>query len=1844
MDVFRLRQSLVDEYKAYIDSFIRIRDEQISSFVTDSLERGVLWPEPLIQLNPSFERGDSVDELVASGVLHPACSDIFRAGKSTDDIGRELLLYRHQSEAIRTARDGHNYVLTTGTGSGKSLSYIVPIVDHVLRRGSGQGVQAIIVYPMNALANSQVGELEKFLTFGLPGGKSPVTFERYTGQERGETRARILAKPPDILLTNYVMLELILTRPEERSSLVQAAQGLQFFVLDELHTYRGRQGSDVALLVRRVRQALAAPNMQCVGTSATLAGAGTHAEQQVDVARVASQLFGTTIAPEHVIGETLRRATPDVDEQSPSFVEQLTAHVSNAQFVPPTSFAEFASDPLSAWIERTFGVEREPGSGRLRRAVPRRIGGHDGAAADLAAATGVSRGRAINAIREWLLAGYACERDPESGRPLFAFRLHQFINRGDTVFATLEHAPERHLTLEAQLTAPGDGERRLLPLAFCRECGEAYFVVRAFKNESGEHTAYFPRDLGDRSKDDESEPGYLHLSVTDPWPIDHDAALDRLPDTWLEDFKGGRRVKSSQRPNLPRPVRVAATGLVDDDAAISHFVRAPFRFCLHCGVTYAANQSSDFGKLSAVGAGGRSTATTILSISAIRHLRQSTDLPERARKLLSFTDNRQDASLQAGHLNDFVEIGILRGALYAAALAAGPDGLAYDVLAERIFDTLRLPTEEFALKPDIKYQALAETEQALRKVIAYRLYRDLRRGWRVTSPNLEQAGLLAIRYLSLDDVAADHEIWCAKHAALASASAATRAAIAKVLLDWMRRELAIRVDALDPQRQEALVQQSDQRLKAPWALDNDEALEYATTVFPRSSSEDDASKSNRYLSPLGGFGRFLRHSNTFGENAGPISVSDTKEIICGLLEGLERAGLVARVLGDSNSPTESCGFQIPASAIRWCAADGTSALHDPIRVPREADSGSRTNSFFVDFYRNVAMHLIGVEAREHTAQVPNEMRQEREDRFRSGKLPILYCSPTMELGVDIAQLNVVNLRNVPPTPANYAQRSGRAGRSGQPAMVVAYCTTGSPHDQYFFKRPEQMVAGAVAAPRLDLANEDLVRAHIHAVWLAEAGLSLGSSLRDILDVDGESPTLEILPGIATAISDRASHARALSHARDVLRSIENELAASDWYTEDWLERVFADINAEFNGACERWRDLFRGALGQIAAQNRVIVNAASSAADRAQAKRLRREAEAQLELLSSTDSLSVSDFYSYRYFASEGFLPGYSFPRLPLSAFIPARQSRGKDEFVSRPRFLAISEFGPRAIIYHEGSRYMIHKVVLPVGEEDVLTRSAKICASCGYLHPMKGEPGLDLCQACKQPLPTEMDNLLPLRNVATKRKDRISSDEEERLRLGYEIVTGVRYAEVHGEPLCRRATVRSDGRDIAGLEYGHAATLWRINLGWKRRANKQIFGFVLDTDRGYWARDEHVEEDAGKDDPMSPRRKRVVPYVEDRRNSLIFEMGETLDKGVAFSLMAALKNAVQVEYQLEDSEIAAEALPSAGSPRYLLFYEAAEGGAGVLRQLIGDPGAFARIARRALDICHFDPETGEDLRRAPNAAEDCSAACYNCLMSYFNQPAHAILNRHRIRPILLDLANASVAAEPAGPAAASSPIRKAGLDDLSLADIVVSWLKMAEELGLRIPATGQIILDGLSATPDFVDHRTQAAIYVDGAAGERSGRDADAAIALEDAGWTVVRFGNESEWRATFERLPSIFGELSASSRKSAPGSPVEGLSPDLDLFPSSWRPIVAALARADGVTVVPGEDVSGPRGVVGSYVLQLLGPGDVFLWVVDASDEHAGAVVETIRGWNRPVFAVSPGAVDEAVRAILRALAETR
>ncbi len=787
----------------------------------------------LVEPHPSLESGGSISELVAQGLLSAECERVFRVKTHKDDPGTApLTLHRHQREAVEVARSGKSYVLTTGTGSGKSLAYIVPIVDSVLRERLGKGgqrtpgVKAIVVYPMNALANSQVYELRKFLEFGYPPGAPPVRFARYTGQEEEDTRKQILADPPDILLTNYVMLELVLTRPDERRHLIRAAQDLRFLVLDELHTYRGRQGADVALLIRRLRDVCASPDLQVIGTSATMASGGTSEEQKSTVAEVASRLFGSEVTPQRVIGETLNRATTQTGMSEAHLRDSIAAALGRTGIA---DYEQLAHNPLAQWIEETFGLDIEHATGRLVRSRPTSV---TTAAAQLAELSGTTPVDASQAIRRTLMLG-SQTKDPLSGRPLFAFRLHQFLSKGDTVYVSLEPESSRYITSTYQQRVPGQPDKSLLPLGFCRECGQDYLVVSRV-NRQGQ-TTFVPRQDADASGGD-SVTGYIYVSEDLPWPA-NPIAESRLPDHWLATSDSGETtVLPNKAKYLPEEIWLSPDGTLahDRDGLQCWFVSTPFAFCMRCRVSYEQVRGNDYAKLATLDREGRSSAVTVVSASIVRSLKALA--PEEsgaeARKLLTFVDNRQDASLQAGHFNDFVQVAQLRGGLYRA-MSESPVGITHEVLAQRVTEALRLTMHDVAANPLAKFSARDQAFRALRQGVEYRLYADLQRGFRITMPNLEQTGLLRVEYVDLPEIARDHESWAECLPVLREADPALREELSGILLDELRRVLAVDVDCLTEIGFERIQRESRQHLAGPWSLPEGERVADTGTAYAR---------------------------------------------------------------------------------------------------------------------------------------------------------------------------------------------------------------------------------------------------------------------------------------------------------------------------------------------------------------------------------------------------------------------------------------------------------------------------------------------------------------------------------------------------------------------------------------------------------------------------------------------------------------------------------------------------------------------------------------------------------------------------------------------------------------------------------------------------------------------------------------------------------------------------------------------------------------------------------------------------------------------------------------------------
>ncbi len=1636
MNIFQFRDELIDTYKAFSRSFTKIASSDIELKVReqcDDLKR--FWPEPLLQINPTYKQTQTVSDYCQRGRLHPLCNTIFR-----NQEGESLHLFSHQDQAIDLAQSKKSYVVTTGTGSGKSLSFFIPIIDQILKDKKPDEkprTRAIILYPMNALANSQKEEIDKFLK-----GKnlSPqITVARYTGQETAAERSELHANPPDILLTNYMMLELVLMRHDDRV-LIDNCKDLQFLVLDELHTYRGRQGSDVAMLVRRLRSQLESrdSDMICIGTSATMSSVGSREAQNTVVAKFASEIFGITIKPNQVIAETLVRVTNPKNPPSAQKEDLHTIVLESAEAAKPiTDYSEFRNNALAIWLEDNLSITKE-----MNRAMPLSV---QTVISRLATDANVSSDIAERALKNFLSQfGTDQTLKMPNGRSPFAFKLHQFISGPGRVYVTLQKPGNRVVTLDGQ-TYIADQEKKgnKLPLFeahFCRECGQEYIPVWFVKNGKT-ITKVEPRSIDDTGDNNADNFGYL-CPITSSQA--YQGQVEDLPDDWL-DPKKNSKVRPARKKDVPQFITLSTQGTVADTGTQFWAFTGKFKLCVNCLQTYTA-RGRDKHRLIGLSGEGRSSATTVLSLQILRQLYNMPRNPEDKydfRKLLGFSDNRQDTALQAGHFNDFLNQIILRGGL-VCALRKAQQPLRLPDLVDSICHVFHFNDNhdadamtELLVSPETTQgRLLSQALSALRFSLSYRLLKDLRDQNLYTCPSLEKLGLMYITYEGLKELCSDHQAF-APNSVLRALDSDKRQQLFEAFLSEVRRRQCISTRYFLAKEQEVARDMEHKLLNYRWRLASLGIASRRKTQIESDCSAFVIDNNDFKAWPDGQSVRFTERSSLIKYlNKLPLwqDVKDTlpesvtmdrkamQRVVCDMTAHLCKAGILRQTKTKYGSY-----YQLDQASILW-----------NFPKPTEANSQNYHHRLYLDVadsLDNQDMSLFEFEAQEHTAQVSSQERELLEMRFRASKddvtkweetepgkpfrrLPVLYCSPTMELGIDISALNYVYMRNIPPTAANYTQRAGRAGRSGQQALSLSYCAAMSPHDQWFFRHPEDMVQGVVKEPTLDLSNESLIKRHLHSVWMTAACLNLPKTVPLLLDL--KQSGYPVREDLYAQLTDPRLTQKAVRLGRKVLSQVKMDLADQTWFTETYLEQTMQQAAHEFSRSFEGWRNLYKASLEQIELANKTIERPGVPIEELRIAKRRHDDSVIQKTLLEKNVITSTNnDFYTYRYLANQGFLPGYNFPAMPLLAWVPDNDKKGNDNkstMLSRARFLGLSEFGPLNVIYHRGRIYRIDRLKINVHEDtstdsnQLPTMAVNVCPHCGYAHVIDTGTIFNQCENCGAALSpdTVIRGLYKVSMVETSEVERISIEDENRRSQGFETQTLYRFARSHtGQSLKESATIEGNGSSLATLTYAAAATVWRVNLGWKRRVNQRTKGFVINPITGYWLNEGPDADVAPQNEDkvqVNSAQQTIVPFVTDTRNILLFEpkLGDIPPDErliTMATLQAALKRAIEQTYQIESSEIFVEPLPNTAERRMLLIYEAGEGGSGVLRNIIKNPDAISRIAFTALELMHYDIGHGQEFTvnnlDSYDTETDCINGCYRCLLTYFNQPEHVLINRH---------------------------------------------------------------------------------------------------------------------------------------------------------------------------------------------------------------------------------------------------------
>ncbi|MCF7805112.1 MAG: DEAD/DEAH box helicase [Candidatus Marinimicrobia bacterium] len=1713
MNIFDIHSQIIGEYKDFVKGFINIKDEKIQAKVDEELEGGKLWPDPLIQFNPSYKTGATVKSLCDEGMLHPELNNIF--------TGYEL--YKHQVQALKLGTADKGFIVTSGTGSGKSLTYLGTIFNYILSNPSQTGIKAIIVYPMNALINSQFEEIKKYKkNYEERTNKSfPITFGRYTGQEGQEERTRIKEDQPHILLTNYMMMELILTRNSERVLRKRFQDTIKYLVFDELHTYRGRQGSDVAMQIRRI-QNHAKNKLICIGTSATMASGETSLEERrISIAEVGSKIFGADYTKEDIIDEEFELSFNPLPQNNPEKVSRLKEALEK-DIDASAGESKLKMHPLGSWLESDIGlVERE---NKLVRREPRTLPEIVG---ELAALTSTSEKRVQNQLKvllEWAERINVENKEKGERQTWLPYKLHQFLLQTGSVHVTMKPPKERDSEEDIQLDAgyylqKDEGETiPLFPIVFSRISGHEFLCVQMADSK----TRLLPRMFDEHTTEEDEEQDRLSGYIL----FDHENSvwgneyLSELPASW---FKKSGELKKSHENKVPKPIWVDEQGNFSFDNTDGYqrawFIQSPLPFDPTSGIFFSGN-TNEYTKLTKLGSEARSTATSVISQATINKLRETgTELS--ASKVLSFTDVRQDASLQSGHFNDFTKTIKLRSSIFQSLKDADEGFLDHTTIAQKVFDVLKLHESEFAKDP-ISEEGFSpvvnKNEEALKKKLFYDILYDLKLGWRVTMPNLEQCGLLDIEYPHLMDYCEDESGW-QSIPGFKELDPEKRYELVFRILEYFRKQYAIDHESLSNNSIERNEKEIRERLKSNWGFDQDERIHRPNWMRFSPLTRKPGGLSLTSIGLRSKLGQYLKADQDLQPYVD--SKDNYEQTISSLLDAFRGIYFVCQEIPDRGTGEKVPIYRLKIDSMVWKAGDGSSASADPVNYRSYKSFENNLNTYFRDLYSDTTNNDSHLKSAEHTGQISNEDRIDREEKFRSGELNALFCSPTMELGIDIADLNVVHMRNVPPNPANYAQRSGRAGRSGQAALVFTYCANYSPHDRHYFKKSKNMVAGEVLPPRLDLSNEELLTAHLNAMYLSKVGINdLEDSVANVLDFTNEQELL-LKPEVREKFKLNAEQRDEIKRAfRGVIDDIVPDM---DWYSEDWLEETVNHVPQAFDDSLDRWRTLYHDARQQRIRAQRVLDDPTykSNSREKKQASIEERQARWQIHLLKNENTkFTLSEFYPFRYLASEGFLPGYNFTRLPIRAFMPSDHVSREGDYLSRPRRIALREFGPRNVVYHNGSKYTVTR--MNVSDLSNKLTKAKISKKSGYI--------LDESSFNKEVCPftgTRLDNddnreiimdLVEMGEVRTISRQRISCDEEERASRGYEIDT---YFKVDGSlDRVTNISLRGSADELMKMRYIPAAKLYFVNRKWRISSNK---GFLIDLTTGEWSRSQDLDRAAEKEDDVSEH-KLVQLYVTDTADALYLHPTRALgiNRDGVITLQYALKNAIVKQFQVEPNEIRVELMGSDTESPNILLYEAAEGSLGVLKQLAEEPEKFAEVINLANAICYFDLPEEEEKKIDP--------ATYDDLLSYYNQWYHQNIDRRLIKSALQILMEAEAVPLQKGSNRSYEEQYQYLLERIDPnSELEEKFLNYLYENGIRLPDEAQFTQGDYYVLPDFF-YEPNICIFIDGSVHDKPGVKEDDEIkrrVLRKGGYQVLSYHYTGAFDSFVKDRPDIFKKV---------------------------------------------------------------------------------------------------------------------
>ena len=1185
------------------------RAPRLSKAIVRACAKANLVKGPFVESLPDFEKGGSIKKFAEEGMLDKAWTKL-----ANSDEGRLLYerpLHLHQAAAIN--RD-ENYLVATGTGSGKTEAFLYPLVDDLLEQGKLQkfGIRAILIYPLNALANDQMHRIARLLFRDL--GDPGITLGRFTGQVRSNAtrgdeepklietptfqsnfpeaykapcnwllaRDEMLAKPPHILVTNYAMLEHILLLPRNRPLLAGAQ--LRWLVLDEIHTYSGAQAIEVAFLLRKLKVRLGAKpgTIHCVGTSASL-----DPSRREELARFAEDLFGESfpsgdgavITSERELHPDLKKGASQAELPVDDWIslgEILTTLRNN--YVITAENEEYLVDDWNEAVEvaglEQFVLDKAQsfGDGLIKALAPRKevrlaadaLNGQALPFEDLARRVFASTPdqEAQKALTALISLGVLAKPSVPGAFPLLPARYHLAASGVDGVTLRLSADDSEHWK-DFRLSRTGmhiDGAPAY-PLLVCRNCGEPYIEVwddgRTLNSRPDISPAAKRRVLrltaaGSVASELDDEDSMVQETVEN--------RIDFDPNTGETMDDLGEGILSLE----PAP-------MMEDSEERRTYVRR----CVSCG-----HQGRRFAEPVTLIHPGDDALAAVSAQALIEALPapagKSIEAPMNGRNLLVFADSRQDAAFFAPFFERTSRDQAIRAAIvrFLERERTGP----LDLLSLRDGAWSMLRRGGFRLY-DRRNPEPMSTSNAKDRLLALIAAEFCGGPLRVS---LESLGLVKLTYQGVDAVSRRlADLMPREHRDLAPG-------MVKFLLDLIRHSRAINSLEMIDLTDDSIWGKGQASSKISWNLTRTNASRRLRTIL------SDSGRSNRLLWVMEDRLGFASTA------ASDLLTAFWKETIRPRSSRLLMAGGHGFVLNlaalrfslVSDEPLfrcQSCGATSQVDLKGVCTAWYCKGRTE--KILQDERTRMQLQNHYVTRY--LAKPLSGI-AREHTAAIGDRERGEIEERFRQGEVNVLSCTTTMEMGIDIGDLEAVFCRNVPPGIANYQQRAGRAGRRAQAAPIALMMARSSRYDQAQFRALKGYLESPPPAPYLTLDNPSFFRRHQVSCalsgWLDRrlAGQVRTGAPR-LHDVLGDQLTVEaeqtVIADLAEWLGTEEGKA-ALDMAEHMIGGLPPRLAPIGLTGASLAEHLQSEVNRWVKVTAERWRKMqedFKAEEGIVAA-------------------------------------------------------------------------------------------------------------------------------------------------------------------------------------------------------------------------------------------------------------------------------------------------------------------------------------------------------------------------------------------------------------------------------------------------------------------------------------------------------------------------------------------------------------------------------------------------------------------------------------------------------------------------------------